>query len=145
MSHHTDIPYDDLEYTPEGLFLLNGKPFSGTTVDRDPEGRKLSEVPFRDGREHGIARSWHRNGQLAGETPYVDGIMHGIRRELFDDGSLKSEEVIEFGTLMRKEVHARCGEITERYERAPSDPLFQNVVRRRSQRGAPGSDPEAGH
>ncbi|MEI8376755.1 MAG: hypothetical protein WCJ35_28405 [Planctomycetota bacterium] len=133
MSHQTEVKYDDLEYTPEGLFLLDGQPYSGTALNRDSEGRKVSEVPFLNGREHGVARSWYANGQLAEETPYLDGTMHGIRREMFEDGSLQSEEVIEFGTLMRKAVHDHKGQLVDHYERQPSDPLYQNVLQRRSQ------------
>ena len=133
MSHYIEVAYDDLEYSTSGVFLLDGEPFSGTAVDRDQEGRKVSEVPFVNGHENGVARSWHANGQIEGETPYVDGIMHGIRREFFDDGSLRGEETIEFGTLMRKEVLNHTGQVVDHYERQPSDPLYQNVVKQRAE------------
>jgi hypothetical protein len=132
MSPYNEVAYDDLEYTTSGLFLLNGEPFSGATIDRDEAGHKVCEVLFVKGHENGVARSWHSNGQLQGETPYVDGMMHGIRREFSDDGLLRSEEVIEFGTLMRKEVRDRTGQVVDLYERQPFDPLYQNVIKRRA-------------
>jgi hypothetical protein len=56
-----EIAYDDLEYRLDGDFLFRGVLFTGTTIDRDQEGRKVSEASFLNGREHGIARSWYPN------------------------------------------------------------------------------------
>jgi hypothetical protein len=127
-----DVAYDDLDYMPDGLFLLNGRPFSGVTIDRGSDGQKVCEVPFVNGREHGIARSWYPDGRLKGESPYKNGMLHGTRREFYEDGSLESEEELEFGILLRKTVRDRQGQIVETFEREPSDVLYQNVLRFRA-------------
>src|SRR4030095_9699772 len=86
MNQQQEVVYDDLEYLSEGVFLFNGQPFTGLGVDHHPDGSRSGAVPFETGREHGVSRSWHRNGQLAVETTYVHGIKHGPKREWFEDG-----------------------------------------------------------
>jgi antitoxin component YwqK of YwqJK toxin-antitoxin module len=132
MTQNTEIKYDDLEYLSEGLFLFNGQPFTGVTIDRNERGVKISEVPFVDGREHGMARSWHANGRLSMEGLYVHGESRGLVKEWFEDGSLKSETVWEFGVPMRWEKRDRSGNVIEVFERQSTDVLYQNVVKRRA-------------
>ena len=126
-----EIRYDDLDYLSEGIFVLNGKPFTGTAIDRDVEGRKESEVLFVDGHEDGVARSWHANGQLRSEIPYRLGVAHGSCRKWYEDGALKSEEKVEFGILMKRVVRDPNGDVVESYERRPSDPLHEKVLKQR--------------
>jgi hypothetical protein len=135
MSQRVEIGYDDLDYVTKGeaVFLFKGQPFSGTTIDRYPDGRVECEVSFEDGREHGAARDWHPNGQIGGETPYLWGVIHGLVREWFDDGSLHVEARVEFGWLMRKEVRNEKAEVVEVYERPPTDPMYQYVLKRRAE------------
>jgi antitoxin component YwqK of YwqJK toxin-antitoxin module len=136
MAEQQEVDPDTLEYV-NGMFLLGGQPFTGLGVQRFPDGSKRDEVPFVDGREHGVARSWYRDGRLAGETTYVRGVKHGPRREWFEDGSLRSEELIEFDLLTRKEVRNERQEVIERYECPTSDPVYQRIVERRKA-GGPG-------
>jgi len=111
------ISYNDLEYLPEGIYLFQGKAFTGVAVDYDVCGVKNYELPFLDGHEHGLARGWHLNGQLGAETPYANGVVHGTQREWFEDGSLRSETICEFGHIVRREVRNQRQEVVELYER----------------------------
>jgi hypothetical protein len=131
MNDHAEIAYDDLAYV-EGIFLHNAQPFTGVTIDRDARGRKICEVPFVAGREHGTARSWHPNGRSPAETPYIHGARHGTHRQWFDDASLHVQIENEFGWMMRKQVRSRTGEIVETYERPPSDSVYQTILRKRA-------------
>jgi len=131
MTQNTEIKYDDLDYTSEGLFLLNGQPFTGVTIDRNDHGVKIGEVSFLNGREHGVARSWYPNGRPRTEGPYVHGETHGVVKEWFDDGALKSETVCEFGVPMRWEKRDRGANVIEVFERPSTDVLYQNVIKRR--------------
>lgn len=133
---NTNVSYDDLEYTEDGLFLLNGMPFTGTAADFNGKNVKIGEVSFLDGREHGVARSWYDNGGPASETPYVHGVMHGTKREWFESGSLRKESAVEFGVLMKEKEFDHRGEATQEFERETNDPLFARVLKLRQEGGA---------
>lgn len=133
MIQKSKVKYDDLEYLPEGVFLFDSRPFTGVAIDRNNSGAIISEVPFVDGRQHGLARTWHANGRPSLERPYVHGESHGLAHEWFEDGSLKSETVFEFGTMMKRELRDRTGTLVEMFIRPSSDQLYQNVLKRRAQ------------
>ena len=54
-----------------------------------PNGSIWWEVPYVDGKRHGLERGWDRDGSLRWEAPYVDGNRHGLERWWYQDGSLK--------------------------------------------------------
>jgi len=120
------VDFDSLKYE-NGLFLFNEQPFTGCAVQPCPEGSPWREIPFVNGTERGVVRSGHRNGRLE-ETPCVRGAKHGIEREWFENGSLKSESLVEFGCLMRKEARNEQQEVIEHYERAASDPMYSKII-----------------
>lgn len=127
-----EAQYDDLFYD-NGKFYLDGQIFTGVGIQRNGNGVKISEVPFVEGCEHGLGQSWYNNGALKGCTPYRHGIIHGVRRRWFADGSVQSEEVFEYGWLMKKEVRNENQQIVESYDRPASDPKYQEIVKLRSQ------------
>jgi antitoxin component YwqK of YwqJK toxin-antitoxin module len=54
-------------------------------------GQLWWEIPWVNGRRHGIAKCWYSDGQLMWETPYVNGEKHGIGRCWYENGQLRLE------------------------------------------------------
>ena len=68
------------EYTMENTVLkdgirydLNNKPINGTVVVYYPSGELLLEMPYKNGRFHGIARGYMKEGPLYMELVYKNG------------------------------------------------------------------------
>lgn len=60
------------------------------------------ETPMRNGRRHGVARTWHRNGVLASEESYQDGQLHGLCRQWDEQGKLLGEYRMHHGTGIQR-------------------------------------------
>ncbi len=123
--------YDSLEYTPSGVYLLDGVPFVGNAYDYTSDGKRVSSIPFAAGREHGLAFGFYPEGQKQQETPYRMGKRHGIEREWHPDGMPKEENVFEFGVLMSSIEWSNSGELTKEYVRPSNDHLYQLVLKAR--------------
>ena len=50
-------------------------------------GALMAEIPYVDGKRHGIAKWYYASGALQIETPYVRGKMHGIVKSYEADKS----------------------------------------------------------
>ncbi len=74
--------------------------------EKDLGGYLASRVFYRGNRQqHGLTRSWHKNGQLAKETPYRDGLMDGRCREWSNEGVLLADYLMRAGTGARAVYH----------------------------------------
>jgi|LSQX01.2.fsa_nt_gb hypothetical protein len=72
-----------------GEFLAHGT----ATIWWDKERtEKVGEVPMFHGKQHGVARRFHRNGVLAFEIVFVKDRKHGLACDWFEDGTKSSEE-----------------------------------------------------
>ena len=52
-------------------------------------GQLASEVPYKDGKEEGLSRSWYENGSLWNETNWKDGKEEWLMRSWYANGQLK--------------------------------------------------------
>jgi len=59
----------------------------------------------RNGRRHGVARIWHRNGKRASEEPYENGLLHGVCRHWNEAGRLVGEYRMIHGTGLQRDWH----------------------------------------
>lgn len=75
------------------------RPFSGTVLEKFPNGANRVAIEIRDGRPHGRSRGWHENGQLEVEEHFIHGISNGPRQRWYDDGARKSEARIVDGKI----------------------------------------------
>lgn len=96
------------------VYFLDGKPFTGSTYDEYAhnqicrefeivdgliqkqsgwyfDGVKEREFSYRDGVLHGMAVSFHRNGNKYVEENYMDGMSDGKQFRYNCDGSLQAE------------------------------------------------------
>ena len=60
---------------------------------------------MRNGRRHGIARFWHKNGVLSDENPYHNGLPHGVSRQWNDAGRLLGQYRMVHGTGVQRVWH----------------------------------------
>jgi hypothetical protein len=61
-------------------------------LDWYDNGQKMEEVPYVDGKRHGLYQKWYDNGQRWAEVTYIKGERHGMYRSWHRNG-LKYEEV----------------------------------------------------
>jgi hypothetical protein len=78
-----------------------------TTIQRHfyRTGLVHEEILLRNGRRHGVYRTWHKNGVLASEEPYVNGLPHGICRQWDDEGHLLGKYRMVRGTGVQRGWH----------------------------------------
>ena len=62
-----------------------------TTYTYYESGALMYEIPYVNGKEHGIRKGYYRSGVLLSETPYVNGKAHGIEKSYYESGALFSE------------------------------------------------------
>jgi antitoxin component YwqK of YwqJK toxin-antitoxin module len=66
------------------------------------DGHLVKRQLFRNGKNHGVWRTWHPNGQLASEEPYCDGVMDGLFRHWDESGKLIAQYIIRSGNGTRR-------------------------------------------
>ena len=79
--------------------LAGGGPYTGIMFERSAQGKRLTEVPLKEGLIQGVARGWYDSGQLEVEETYLNGVSQGVRRRWHQNGQLKSEATIVAGKL----------------------------------------------
>jgi antitoxin component YwqK of YwqJK toxin-antitoxin module len=95
-----EVPRQEVELRDGQLVRkADGAIFSGVMFEQAAGGRRITEVPVKDGRVHGIARGWHDNGQLEVEEPFEDGVSHGVRTRWHPNGQKRNEATIVRGLL----------------------------------------------
>ena len=62
-------------------------------------GRKGSEVTYKDGEKDGLWTDWYENGQKLGEGTYKDGKEDGLFTEWYENGQKKEEGTFKDGKL----------------------------------------------
>lgn len=62
-------------------------------------------MPLQNGRRHGVARVWHKNGRLASEERYANGLLHGVCRQWNEAGRLLGKYRMVQGTGVQYAWH----------------------------------------
>ena len=60
---------------------------------------------MRDGRRHGVVRTWHKNGKRASEEPFKNGLLDGVCRKWSESGRRLGEYLMFQGTGLQREWH----------------------------------------
>lgn len=89
------VPYKMLGWDSEkGLFLLEGKPFTGVTVDHyKPTGKLKARYHVTEGVYDGLVEEWHDNGNQKTKTSYVMKKHEGDNFYWNSDGTLQVHKV----------------------------------------------------
>jgi len=100
---------DGLSYLPN-----ESEPYTGNVTEYYPSGQLNTEISYVDGKENGLTRiwhengqmdmevnvvddrqillrSWHKNGQMDVDMAYVDGKQNGFARKWYENGQVKTE------------------------------------------------------
>ena len=72
-----EVKYEDLGYDG-GLFTLEDKPFTGTSIRNHSNGKIAARYQFVDGIWDGIIEEWYESGQKSTYKMYKEGMRHGI-------------------------------------------------------------------
>jgi len=78
----------------EEVFTL-GRPIS--SKEWFASGQIKSEIPYKEGKIHGVRKTWYENGQLLRQCPYIEHMRHGVATTWYPTGRMKSEEKFESG------------------------------------------------
>src|SRR5579872_5210428 len=96
-----------LNHFGRGVPVMREAHFVSTTIQLDyyRSGQLREQVPMRDGRRHGTARTWHKDGRLATEEPYQNGLLHGLCRQWDEAGRLLGRYTMIHGTGIQRAWH----------------------------------------
>jgi MORN repeat variant len=68
-------------------------------------GQIHEAIPMRNGKRHGLVRTWHKNGVLASEEPYLNGLPHGWCKQWNEAGKLLGRYKMALGTGIQRQWH----------------------------------------
>ena len=94
------VEFGALETGTDGLQYVDGEgtPFTGKSIEFNPDGTKRNIYSWKDGYKHGTHIIWHEDTcQKKQEVRYVDDLMDGAVLEWFSSGRLKSHSYYEKG------------------------------------------------
>lgn len=69
------------------------KPFNGNCITLSPDGKKVFERNYTDGKYHGLVIVFHENGEIKSTTEYQKNLMTGTQKIYSLDGKLISHAI----------------------------------------------------
>ena len=72
-------------------------PYTGNAIGSHPNGQKITEGAYKDGKKEGPWIVWYANGQKNGEGAYKDGKQEGAWNFWHEDGKKMSEGTLKDG------------------------------------------------
>ncbi|GAB3771304.1 hypothetical protein GCM10028818_09950 [Spirosoma horti] len=75
----------------EGITSIQGNPVSGIIFTTDTQGDTLFTVPFRNGKENGLAHFFYPGKRRQAERLYVNGWKEGTHQGWYPNGRLQFE------------------------------------------------------
>jgi antitoxin component YwqK of YwqJK toxin-antitoxin module len=81
------------EYTMHTEYYKDGTPCKCDRIYRDyhfPSGSTWKEIPYANGKMHGIIKYYYETGGLSSAIPYKKGRAHGIAKWYYETGVLQS-------------------------------------------------------
>ncbi len=71
---------------------VRSKPIDGKVINKVNEnGQIQTEGSYKDGKDDGLYKTWHKNGQLQQEGNFKDGKYDGLYKTWYEDGQLKQK------------------------------------------------------
>ncbi|WP_060048285.1 toxin-antitoxin system YwqK family antitoxin [Burkholderia ubonensis] len=127
-----------LEYPGDGLYYLNGEPFSGISYTlRD--GWEKSETEIRQGLQWGTTKEWYEPGRPMREATFFKGVLHGRAREWHKNGQLAEDGEYEYGITLWEKSWDENGGLLEDFQLTEEDEDFQVLQQYRAIYGNDGS------
>ena len=66
-------------------------PFTGVTVSKHDNGKKMGERTYKDGKREGLTTMWYETGQKSEEVTYKDGEQEGLSTFWYVNGQKETE------------------------------------------------------
>jgi len=90
--HKKKISFYELDVI-RGLFFQPNTidPYTGTALDKFPNGKKRMQMPIKNGKINGTTKEWAKNGQKIHETTYINGVQNGKETHWYVMGQKKLE------------------------------------------------------
>lgn len=94
---NTEIARKRIAYGMQGgkfeskVVSMTGRIPDGIVKVYDSDGALRGEMPYKDNREHGLARNYYRSGSLMREANYVNGKQEGTVKIFYESGALRNE------------------------------------------------------
>ncbi len=120
------VSSENLEYTEDGLYFYEGKPFTGVEVFEE-NGWIQGEHELRQGLKWGLQRSWYRPGVREEEAECAWGGYHGSVRKWHWNGHLALDGEFEHGIRVRVKEWDEDGKLTEDYTIQPTDSWYDTL------------------
>jgi antitoxin component YwqK of YwqJK toxin-antitoxin module len=119
------VPEDSLDYTGDGFYYLDERPFTGVGYSVSEDGWLETETEYRDGLEWGLRRQWYAPNKLLAEAELSRGVKHGKERLWHRNGKLKEEGDYELGTTLKRKKWDENGNLEEDFELKETDSNFK--------------------
>jgi antitoxin component YwqK of YwqJK toxin-antitoxin module len=136
------VPHQELEYPGDGLYYLDGQPFTGVAFRLARDGFERSQIEYREGLRWGAVHEWYAPGQPKVEASYYKGALHGRAREWHRNGNPAEDGAYEYGITLWEKNWEEDGTLTKDYRLEPSHPDFLTLERYRALYAG---DPETSH
>ncbi|WP_185716186.1 toxin-antitoxin system YwqK family antitoxin [Larkinella knui] len=78
-------------HTRNGVHYTGKIPLSGVLFSVDNQGDTVFKVPFREGKENGVAKFFYPKNRLREERIFVNGWKEGTHRGWYENGRLRFE------------------------------------------------------
>ena len=105
------VSFDKLQHRGRLTYIPNqDTPFTGIAVRFYPNGQRVWEENYKDGKLDGLQTIWYEGGQKKAEGNNKDGYPHGLWTQWYPDGQKKSESICKDGKVMSAKVWKPNGE-----------------------------------
>ena len=120
------IPFDQLNYNDDGLYVLVDFPYTGVAYREESDILRY-EQEYRNGLPWGKGLTWWDSGKLRLTMSYYEGALHGTKTESDETGELLKEEVYEFGVILVRRKRIESGGLVDEFRLRRSDPGFKTL------------------
>lgn len=135
----------DLEYNEDdGLYYINGEPFSGLAYATRDGNFRDAEVAYVDGARSGRTLEWYRPGRLMLDEMYLDGVLHGLARSWHENGQLEKEGEYEHGVALWEKSWDKHGNLLKEFTLSGDSPNYKYLQKMRQIHQSKVNAPEAG-
>ena len=86
---------------PETILIKDesGKVIEGTLIQHKSDGTLFSERNYKNGKLHGVSKTFYPDGKLRTKVNYDQGLKHGIALKFFQNGNVYQEYNYNYGKL----------------------------------------------
>jgi antitoxin component YwqK of YwqJK toxin-antitoxin module len=104
------VTYDDVEYHEDMYLYYHDRRFTGWIVETDERGLVIEEISYLEGFQEGPEIEYYPDGTMKSERTYKRALPHGLARTWHENGNLKSETIYDEGRAMSEQRWSADGQ-----------------------------------